>query len=311
VDLSYIWGEAAAVWASLDADVGIANLETAVTASDDWQPKGINYRMHPANAPCLQTARIDCYTLANNHVLDWGPAGLLETLSVLTRLRLRMTGAGAQATAAAAPALLPVAGKGRVVVFAGGLASSGIPPAWAATANRAGINFLPDLSTRTVADIAAQVNAVRAPGDLVVYSVHWGDNWGYAVPAEQQHFAHALVDDADVDVVHGHSSHHGKGIEVYRGKPIFYGCGDFINDYEGISGYEDYRGDLSAMYFPTFDANRRLLSCTLVPLQMRNFRLNAATTADVEWLAERLTRAGNAFDTALHPTRDQRLQLLW
>ena len=63
-------------------------------------------------------------------------------------------------------------------------------------------------------------------------------------------FAHWLVD-GGVDIVHGHSSHHPRPIEVYRDRLILYGCGDFIDDYEGIEGYEQYRDDLVLMYFAT------------------------------------------------------------
>jgi poly-gamma-glutamate capsule biosynthesis protein CapA/YwtB (metallophosphatase superfamily) len=63
-----------------------------------------------------------------------------------------------------------------------------------------------------------------------------------------------LINEAGVDIVHGHSSHHPKGIEVYKNRPILYGCGDFLNDYEGISGYQEYRDDLTLMYFPRMDA---------------------------------------------------------
>ena len=72
VDFGYIWGDALAELERERPNARIINLETAVTSSDDaWPGKGINYRMHPANAPCLATAKIDCCVLANNHVLDW------------------------------------------------------------------------------------------------------------------------------------------------------------------------------------------------------------------------------------------------
>src|SRR5690606_24185118 len=115
--------------------------------------------------------------------------------------------------------------------------------------------------------------------DVVVVSVHWGGNWGYAIPPAERAFAHALIDSGSVDVVHGHSSHHAKGIEVYRGKPILYGCGDFLNDYEGISGHERYRGDLSLMYFVTVGRDRQLESLDIVVLEMHRFSLRHATAA--------------------------------
>ncbi|MBU1394726.1 MAG: CapA family protein, partial [Gammaproteobacteria bacterium] len=89
-EFAYVWGDALAEWARIAPDLRIVNLETAVTTRDDWQRgKGIHYRMHPANVPCLTAAGIDCCVLANNHVLDWGYAGLAETLETLRRAGLQ------------------------------------------------------------------------------------------------------------------------------------------------------------------------------------------------------------------------------
>lgn len=116
-------------------------------------------------------------------------------------------------------------------------------------------------------------------------------DWGYHIPAGQRRFARQLIDAAGVNVVHGHSSHHPRGIEVYREKPILYGCGDFLNDYEGIGGQEAFRGDLTLMYFLTLDpASGRLLRLSLVPLQIRRFRLHRPSAADAAWLREVMAR---------------------
>lgn len=293
----YVWGDALAEWARVRPDVRIVNLETAVTTRDDWQrDKGIHYRMHPANVPCLTAASIDCCVLANNHVLDWGYAGLAETLATLRGTGMQTAGAGRDTAEAAAPAVLPVAGKGRVLVWAFGMTSSGIPPAWAARAGQPGVNLLADPSAATLRKIAAQVKAAKRTGDVAVASIHWGENWGYAVPDEHRAFAHGLVDQCGIDVVHGHSSHHPIGIEIYRGRPILYGCGDFINDYEGIGGHEAYRGDLSLMYFARVEpASGRLRRLSMIPLQMRRFRLNRAAAADVRWLRASLDRECRRF----------------
>jgi poly-gamma-glutamate synthesis protein (capsule biosynthesis protein) len=81
VDFEYVWGDALEALGESAVDARIVNLETAITRSDDyWRGKGINYRMHPHNLACLNAANIDCCVLANNHVLDWGYAGLSETL---------------------------------------------------------------------------------------------------------------------------------------------------------------------------------------------------------------------------------------
>jgi poly-gamma-glutamate capsule biosynthesis protein CapA/YwtB (metallophosphatase superfamily) len=160
VDFSYIWGDALDVFARVAPDVRIINLETAVTTSDMyWPGKQIHYRMHPANIPCLTAAQIDCYVLSNNHVLDWGYAGLVETLDTLRHVQVKTAGAGHNLAAAEAPAVLEVAGKGRVLVWAFGAESSGIPRTWAATQDRPGAHLLTDLSDPTVREIADKVHA--------------------------------------------------------------------------------------------------------------------------------------------------------
>jgi len=312
VDFSYIWGDALDGFERAQPDVRIINLETSVTQSEDHAPKGINYRMNPANVPCLTAAGIDCCVLANNHVLDWGRPGLLETLATLKKEGCGSAGAGENIEQASAPSVLTVPGKGRVIVFAVGSTTSGIPRSWAATDDKPGVNLLADMSERTVDSISAQVKAVKQPGDIVVASIHWGGNWGYRIAPAQRTFAHALVERAGVDVVHGHSAHHAKGIEVYRGRPILYGCGDFLNDYEGIEGYEEFRDDLALMYFVVVDpSDGRLAGLTMTPLQIRNFRLNHATLEDAQWLRRTLNREGKELGTQVELTADNTLRLVW
>jgi len=113
-------------------------------------------------------------------------------------------------------------------------------------------------------------------------------------------------------VVHGHSSHHPLGIEVHRGRPILYGCGDFINDYEGISGHEAYRGDLSLMYFLTIDpVSGRLSRLWMVPMQMRRFRLQRASAQDTRWLCEMLDRESRLFGSRVVAGPDGELEVRW
>jgi poly-gamma-glutamate capsule biosynthesis protein CapA/YwtB (metallophosphatase superfamily) len=313
VDFSYPWGDALEEMDRAAPDLRIINLETSITVSDEyWKDKEIHYRMNPKNVPFFSAARIDCAVLANNHILDWGYSGLKETLETLERANLRRAGAGRDLKEAETPAVMEAKGKGRVIVFSLGSATSGIPFDWAAAKDRPGLNFLEDLSPGSVKKIGEKVLAVKKPGDLVVASIHWGGNWGYRIPPGYAEFSHELIDRAGVDVVHGHSSHHAKAVEVYRGKLILYGCGDFLNDYEAISGYETFRGDLALMYFPTLDPSTgKLLSLAMTPLQIRRFRLNRVSPADGEWLSEVLSREGEKFGTRVRLEPDQTLSLRW
>jgi poly-gamma-glutamate synthesis protein (capsule biosynthesis protein) len=268
--------------------------------------------MHPQNVGCLIAAKLDCCVLANNHVIDWGFRGLEETLATLRAAGLRTAGAGADAIEAEAPATIGLPDGRHVLVYGYGSATSGIPEAWAAGRMRPGVNLLDELSAAAAGRIGARIERARAAGDVVVVSVHWGSNWGYAIPNEQREFAHALVDTGTVDVVHGHSSHHAKGIEVYGGKPIIYGCGDFLNDYEGISGHEEYRSDLSLAYFPTLDAaTGELADLRIVPMRVERFRLREAARADAEWLRAMLEREGKPFGTGADLGEATEIELRW
>lgn len=313
VDFAYVWGDALAELERFRPDVRIANLETSITTSEDaWHGKGIHYRMNPANLPCLIAARLDCCILANNHVMDWGRRGLAETLASLRQAGICVAGAGRNESEASAPASMEVAGRGRVLVHAFAMASSGVPWEWAASKDTGGINFLKDLSSRTADAIARRVRGEKRAGDIVIVSVHWGSNWGFEIPQEQRAFAQRLIETAEVDVVHGHSSHHVKGIEVYRQRPIVYGCGDFLNDYEGIGGHEAYRSDLSLMYFPTIDASTgRLLRFALSPTRIGRFQVNRAPEEAVCWLIRTLNREGKKLGTQVERQADDTLLLDW
>lgn len=293
----YVWGDALVDLDAAGVDARVINLETSVTASLEPEPKGINYKMNPANVGCIKAAKVDCCVLANNHVLDWGTNGLLETMSTLEREGIPVAGAGIDSDKAETPACINVADNRRVLVFGFGAVTSGIPRDWAATDLRPGVNVLPDLSVATADRIAKRVLLLRRPGDVVIVSIHWGSNWGYAIDTGQREFAHALIDAGACDLLHGHSSHHVRGLEVYKDRLILYGCGDFITDYEGIEGYEQFRGDLAIAYLPRFREDGALAELVLKPYQMYKFRLQRANQPDTAWLQSTLDRESALFGT--------------
>jgi poly-gamma-glutamate capsule biosynthesis protein CapA/YwtB (metallophosphatase superfamily) len=309
VDFSWPWGDALRTLEEAAPDVRVVNLETSITRSGEFaRRKAVHYRMNPANLPALVAARPDACVLANNHVLDFGRRGLGETLDVLAGAGLRAVGAGRDVSEASRPAIVPANG-GRVLIFSVGAASSGIPPNWAATEDRAGVAFVAGLSDEAAAGIADRVRRVKRPGDIAVASLHWGSNWGYDVAVDQIRFAHALVD-GGVDVVHGHSSHHPRPVEVYRGRLILYGCGDFIDDYEGISGHEEYRDDLRLLYFVSVEsATGTLAGVRIVPMQAHRMRLRHASSDDSGLLRKVLDRISRGFGVRVDRAPDGALTL--
>lgn len=300
------WGDALQALNELAPEVRLLNLETTITVSGDFaERKAIHYRMHPDNVPALTAIGPDVCALANNHMLDFGHRGLAETCDVLNRAGIKGVGAGADIDAAHRPAVITLRADRRVVIGSIAAESSGVRESWAAGRDRPGVWLIRDPSHRAAADeVAAHVLADRRIGDVVIVSVHWGSNWGHGVGLSDIQFAHRLID-AGVDVVHGHSSHHPRPIEIYRGKPILYGCGDVIDDYEGIGGHESYRPELRLLYLISFVRGRdEMVALRMLPLRVRQMHLERVCVADAEWLRTTMERTSRRFDIEVAVTPD-------
>ncbi len=159
-----VWGDALAELDRMTPDARIINLETAVTQCADAEPEGINYRMSPENAGVITAAGIDCCVLANNHVLDWGRSGLLETLATLADADVTYAGAGQDDKSAEAPAILTIPGNARLLVFAFACPSAGAPPSWAAGPRKPGVNLVTRLSARGAGQSAGNSRGRQAAG---------------------------------------------------------------------------------------------------------------------------------------------------
>ncbi|KAL4432878.1 hypothetical protein ABPG77_008204 [Micractinium sp. CCAP 211/92] len=172
---AYPWAIALADMEARQPHVRVINLETAVTSHPrPWPHKGINYRMHPGNVPALTSAGVDVACLANNHAMDWGREGLVETLQALHGAGIQTAGAGHDLAEAHAPAVVPLppdnAGRGgRLLVWAIGHSSSGVPSAWAAGQGQPGV-FPADLSPAGVPQLAQLVAAHKREGDIALVS---------------------------------------------------------------------------------------------------------------------------------------------
>lgn len=307
----YIWGEALSEFEHFSPDVRIINLETAVTTSDDhWPRKGIHYRMHPKNFQVLTAAGIDVCSIANNHILDWGYKGLDESLEVLRENHLSICGAGNNSADASAPAVIQ-AGNQRILVFAYTCADAGTPYAWRAKIEKPGVNLLTGTGRRGVKQVIQDTEKFKKVGDIIILSIHWGDNWGYEIPQSHRKLAHRLIDNESADLIFGHSSHHPKAMEIYKDRLILYGCGDLLNDYEAIPGHEEYRPNLSCMYFPVIKPSGALKTLQISPMKIHRFRLHRANENERNWLSKRLGRECRKLGTGIELTENGRMRLTW
>lgn len=291
----YLWGDALADIDRMAPDAFVANLETAITVGGEpWPDKGVHYRMHPANAGCLKPAHLSACALANNHTLDWGPDGLADTLRALARAGVPGVGAGADIAQATTPLVLPLGAQRRLLVAAWAAPDCGVPEGWAAAPGKPGIALLENLSNRGLQQIADALQGQRREGDLVMLSIHWGPNQVEAVSPLHRRFAHELIDRDIVDLVHGHSAHHPLPFDIHRGKLVLYGCGDLINDYEGIPSRGGIAPDLACLFAATLSqGSGRLIRLQIMPLQRRGFRLVRASPGARAAIRHALQLKGN------------------
>jgi poly-gamma-glutamate capsule biosynthesis protein CapA/YwtB (metallophosphatase superfamily) len=315
---AYPWGTLLPFFDHSRADLRVVNLETsATTSSRKWPRKAFNYRMHPANVTVLTRANVDYTSLANNHVLDFQAEGMRDTCEALDRAHIAHSGCGANSEQSMRPAIVHTSGGLKV----GWFSFSDHPTSWAATTSQPGINFVDTehLTDSTIDRVCGAIREWRARElfDFTGVSVHWGPNYEWAPSANICRLAHALIDQAGVDVIHGTSSHHIQGVEEYRSKLILYGCGDFIDDY---AVDDEYRNDLSLLYLAEFARHQattvepetverkteasdsesvgsgfRLTSLEFVPSACRVCRIHTPSLAEHRWLRERLATLSQPF----------------
>lgn len=235
------------------ADLTVTNLEVPLTDRGYPADKLVAIRSAPHLAHELAKMGINVATVANNHALDYGVDGMLQTIDMLVNAGVRPCGVGPDREAAAEPMLIEVNGLWVAVLSY----ACTVPVGWAAAANRPGLaairvtsEFLvestvhdeqpgtsPYVRTATVeADVEAAVEDIREASrqaDVVIVAIHWGVPPGWAAAFQgyyadyQRPLGRRLVD-AGAKLVLGNHAHVPLGVELYRGAPIFYSLGNFM-----------------------------------------------------------------------------------
>jgi poly-gamma-glutamate synthesis protein (capsule biosynthesis protein) len=285
-------------------DLTFVNLECALTErAERWTDgsyKPFYFRADPGAVATLVAAGVDCVSVANNHIADYGLGGLRDTLAVLDRAGIANAGAGLDRWSAREPAQLAVDDfRVRVVAFAD------YPAEWNAGPTSPGMNYTPvSLAPEEFSEVTHQLALARERADLVVFSIHWGPNMRAWPTPEFRAFAHAVID-AGADVFWGHSAHVPQGVEFHRGRPILYDTGDLLDDY-AVDPH--LRNDLSALFFvhvrpPVVE------DVEIVPVQITDLQVNLAQGHGRNWFLERFTARCAEFDTVVVPGEPGRLSL--
>jgi poly-gamma-glutamate synthesis protein (capsule biosynthesis protein) len=253
-----------------DADLVVLNLECCISERGEPAAKRFTFRAPPAAVETLAYLGVDCVSLANNHVLDYGTTALLDTFEHLRAAGIAWAGAGADVDEARAPATVD---GFRIVAF------GDHPRDFAAGWRRPGIAHA-DLQ-RGIPDWIRE----SARGALV--TPHWGPN----MTSEPRPYVRAAADDlrdAGATLVAGHSAHVFHGVEGN----VLYDVGDFLDDY---AVDRELRNDLGLLFLVELDPAPRRIEA--VPLKLEYCHTRLAVGDDAAWIRRRFRGACAAFGT--------------
>lgn len=288
-----LWGSVLPIM--LGADCRLINLECVVSSrGEPWHPttKAFHFRAHPRAIEFLQAAQVDGVTLANNHVLDYGPEALAECLTLLDRAAIKRSGAGTTLEEALAPAVFATP-EGRLAV----VALTDNEPEWEADRSKPGVNYIDygDHGSKEPyrSRMAQLLSFARRQAELVIVSAHVGPNWG-APSRAMQAFAHDLID-MGADLYWGHSNHTPQGIELYKGKAILYSAGDFIDDYMVD---EDERNDLSFLFMLEVERGT-IARIRLYPTRIEDLGVRLANEQEWPFLTRTMQAKCKVFKTTM------------
>jgi poly-gamma-glutamate synthesis protein (capsule biosynthesis protein) len=279
----------------LGTDCRLINLECVISSlGAKWHPitKAFHFRAQPRALEFLRAAQIDGVTLANNHVLDYGPDALVDCLKLLDGAQIQRAGAGATLEEAVVPAFFSLP-QGHMAV----MALTDNEPEWEASITQPGVNYVgyddQGLLEPYRSRIAQALVLARRRSDLVIVSAHVGPNWGDPSRAMQT-LAHELVD-MGADLYWGHSNHTPQGIELYKGRAILYSTGDFVDDYMVD---KDERNDLSFLFMLEVEKNR-ISRIVLHPTAIEDLGVRRANEHEWQFLTRTMQTRCHAFGTVM------------
>jgi poly-gamma-glutamate capsule biosynthesis protein CapA/YwtB (metallophosphatase superfamily) len=279
---NYPWGDTRTLLH--EGDWRVCNLECVISdLGVPWgaTPKAFHFRSDAKNIACLKAARINAVSLANNHTLDFEYDGMFEMLRLLDRAGIQHAGVGVNLAQAAKPAVSQV--KDAAI---GIIAFTDNQPEWAAGPRCPGVFYSPiDVADERAQMLFQTVRETRGKIDLMIVSVHWGPNWGYEPLAGHIRFGHALID-AGADIIFGHSGHVCRGIELYKGHPIIYCAGNFIDDY---AVDEEERNDESFI-FDVELSERNITGMQLHPTEIADCQARMARGERASEIAFKMAR---------------------
>ena len=263
------------------ADLAIANLECSITDNiDNPEDKTFTFAIPTNYKKVLKELNIDLFTIANNHILDYGVEALNNTIEELDKMDIAHIGAGKDIYDAKKAYIKEIDGKRYAIIGA----SSVLPrESWKARVDNPGV-----FNAYDIMSVVEDVKLLRSYFDKIIVYMHWGKELENTSNELQQKFAHYLVD-AGADLIVGTHSHTVQEIEYYKGVPIVYSIGNFIyggqrRDMMMLGAEFDYseseKGKLKLYVYPgvsNFQKTRRYWTNEELGLKLSDLQLKSKT----------------------------------
>ncbi len=230
------------------ADLAMVNLETAVTAGGTPAPKQFTFRAPPAAFRALRSAGVDVATMANNHGMDYGEAGLQDSLAASGQAGFPVVGIGRNAGEAFRPHRFTVKGAKVAVIGATQVLDDNLVLAWTATPSKAGL-----ASAKDAPRLVQAVKDARKDADVVIVDLHWGQELNQCATPVQRQLAAQLAD-AGADAIVGSHAHVLLAGGYLKGKYVHYGLGNFV--FYNSSGRTAQSGVLTLTFDPRAKGSR-------------------------------------------------------
>lgn len=248
----------------------------------------------------MKIAGINVVSLANNHALDYGYDAMLDMLKILDDAGIHY--AGVNFDEASRPALFKI---GRIKI--GFIAFTDNEPDWESTTEMPGVFYIPvNIHDNRAKRLFELVRQTKKEADFLIVSTHWGPNWGYRPPARPHPVWSPLID-AGADVVFGHSCHVFQGIELYEGRPIIYGAGDFIDDY----AVDEIERNDQSFIFTVETRDSQIYRLRLYPTVIRDFQARLATQGEAREISGKIQKLSAEFKTpARYDEKGQYIEIL-
>ncbi len=271
------------------ADLMFTNLETVITENGKLRdPDGrVNYVTPPFIMDTLLYSGIDAISIANNHIYDAGSDGVSGAIELLSQTDLLYGGAGINDKQASQPTIVEINGIKTAILY-----YTGVGLAFKAGRNKSGYNPM-EYTKRNqyIRRLSRDLKKIRQDNHLVILSIHWGKNFSFLTTDEQIRFAHDVLD-MGVDIILGHGAHYFHGIEIYKGKPIIYDMGDFLNDYSEKDDFSKI-----TFIFKLIIEGNTVDKIELIPTSSFNHQIEPVKGAKAQKVLGKMIELSERFDT--------------